>query len=134
MLNTYNLFAVSVTHGKFVVPVDIHKKIIKFVNENYNNSNSIFSCVNGFQTHDNFDGKNELNKELNLHLKNYFKVSIHHGWLNILGNNSLNVPHKHLSPNVQYAGVLYLSSENNNITFIREEKRICYAFNMSQLT
>tara|TARA_R100001509_G_C4763719_1_gene180620 strand:+ start:52 stop:546 length:495 start_codon:yes stop_codon:yes gene_type:complete len=163
MINTYNLFAVSVTHGKFVVPIDIYKKIIKFVDENYNNSNSTFSCVNGFQTHDNFDGKNELNEELNLHLKNYFKLFIDHGWLNVLGNNSLNIPHKHLALNVRYAGVLYLSSENNNITFIkddeifeirpklfdylifpsnlvhyvlsekREEKRICYAFNMSPL-
>ena len=115
------------------------------------------------QTHDNFDGKNELNEELNLHLKNYFKLFIDHGWLNVLGNNSLNVPHKHLGGDVDFAGVLYLSAENNNITFLKEdnifelkpklfdylifpndlvhyvlpeernEKRICYAFNLTKL-
>lgn len=163
MINTYNLFAVSVTHGKFIVPVNIHQKIIKYVDENYDDSNTTYSCVNGFQTHSDFNGKKELNEELNIYLKNFLRLSLDNGWLNVLGNNSLNAPHKHIGTNVKYSGVLYLSDENNNITFCkddqifeikpklfdylifpydlihyvlsenRNEKRICYAFNMIQL-
>ena len=70
MLHTYNLFSVRVIHGKFIVPINIHKKIIKFVDENYIISNSMVSCVDGFQIHHDFDGKEELNKELNIHLNN----------------------------------------------------------------
>ena len=163
MINTYNLFAVPVVHGKFVVPIDLHKKIIKYIDKNYNNSDNVFSCVKGFQTHKKFDGKKELNEALNIYLKNNLRLTIANGWLNVLGNNSYNLPHKHLGDDGEFAGVLYLSAENNNITFLKEdnifelkpklfdylifphdlihyvlpeernEKRICYAFNLSQL-
>jgi|TARA_A100001391_G_scaffold9549_1_gene6043 hypothetical protein len=163
MLHTYNLFSVRVIHGKFIVPINIHKKIIKFVDENYIISNSMVSCVDGFQIHHDFDGKEELNKELNIHLNNTLRLNLDYGWLNVLGKNSYNKPHKHAGINVTHSAVLYLSSENNNITFTRDsdifeikpkifeyiifpydlvhyvlpeernEKRICYAFNLSTI-
>jgi len=162
MINTYHLFSIPVTHGKFVVPVDIYKKIIKYAEENYVDEN-YRSCQNGFQSHDNFDGKEELNKELNIYLNNNLKLDIEYSWLNVLGKNSYNSPHKHPGTNTKCAGVLYLSSENNNITFTsngdtyeikpklfdylifphdlvhyvlseeRDTKRISYSFNMTIL-
>ena len=163
MINTYNLFAVPVVHEKFIVPTNIHQKVLNFIDKNYSTFEIKTSCVNGFQTHDNFDGKEELNKELNVYLKNNLRLTINSGWLNVLGNNSYNIPHKHGGNDVDFAGVLYLSAKNNNITFVKEdsifelkpklfdylifphdlihyvlpeernEKRICYAFNLSQL-
>ena len=120
MINTYNLFAVPVVHGKFIVPTNIHQKILNFVDKNYSTSKKKISCVNGFQTHDNFDGKEELNKELNIYLNNILRLNIVHGWLNVLGKNSHNNPHTHSGSDTGRAGVLYLSSENNNITFTRD--------------
>ena len=162
MINTYNLFAVTVIHGKFVVPINIHKKILKYAEENYISKDSI-SCRSGFQKYGDFDGKKELDKELNMYLNNIFKLNIEYSWLNVLGENSHNNPHRHPGSTTQYAGVLYLSSENSNITFTkdseifeikpklfeylifpddlvhyvlpekRNEKRISYAFNMSTI-
>ena len=163
MIHTYNLFAVPVVHGKFIVSTNIHQKILNFVDKNYSVSEEKISCINGFQTHEDFDGKQELHKELNTYLNNSFKVNIDSGWLNVLGKNSYNMPHQHAGNNVTHSGVLYLSSENNNIILAREdqtfeikpklfdfiifpynlvhyvlpeernEKRICYAFNLTQL-
>ena len=163
MINTYSLFAVNVIHGKFILPINMHRKIIKFVDENYKVSDYTISCVNGFQTHDDFDGKKELIKKFNLYLNSMFQLNIEYGWLNVLGKNSSNNPHKHDGLNITYSGVLYLSSENNNITFVkddkifeikpklfdylifpsnlvhyvlaeeRDKKRICYAFNLSTI-
>ena len=137
MSNTYNLFSVNVFHGKIIIPVNIHKNILNFVEKNYEEKNTI-SCVNGFQYHEDFNGKKELNK-------------------------IINKPHCHSSDNTVMAAVLYLSNENNNITFTRcgevfeikpklfdylifpenllhyvlpeqrTEKRICYAFNLKQI-
>ena len=77
MINTYNLFAVPVVHGKFVVPIDLHKKIIKYIDKNYNNSDNVFSCVKGFQTHKKFDGKKELNEALNIYLMLHLILFFH---------------------------------------------------------
>lgn len=159
MTNIYDLFAVRVFHGKLIIPVNIHKKILKFVEENYEQKDNV-SCVNGFQYHDNFNGKKELDKFLNKYLTNTYNLKIIHSWLNVLDNKSYNKPHCHVSTGIRYAGVFYLSNINNNINFVKEsnlfeitpklfdylifpydlfhyvlpeerhEKRICYAFNL----
>ena len=74
-------------------------------------STRIFKSYN-FQTHENFDGKQELHKELNTYLNNFFKVNIESGWLNVLGKNSYNKPHQHGGNNITHSGVLYLSSDS----------------------
>lgn len=162
MSNTYNLFSVNVFHGKIIIPVNIHKNILNFVEKNYEEKNTI-SCVNGFQYHENFNDKKKLNEIINKHVASIYRLSIIHGWLNVLKNKSYNKPHCHSSDNTVMAAVLYLSNENNNITFTRcgevfeikpklfdylifpenllhyvlpeqrTEKRICYAFNLKQI-
>jgi len=162
MINTYNLFAVPVTHGKFIVPINLHKKILNHVDLNYSSSNYI-SCIDGHQIHNNFEGKKELDILLNNYFNNIFNLKLIHGWLNILGNKSYNNPHIHQGNNIVSSGILYLSSQNNNINFTkdsqvfqikpkifdfllfpntlvhyvlpeeRKEKRIAYAFNLSTI-
>ena len=93
-------------------------------------SNELFRCmncgtdlhqhVNGFQEHENFDGKEELNEILNTFLRIHFKQEIEHGWLNVLNKNGDNAPHQHLGDNVINSGVLYLSNNNSAITFMRD--------------
>ena len=63
MINTYNLFAVPVTHGKIIIQHNLHQKIIKYVEENYV-AKDFVSCRNGFQQHENFNGKKELDNIL----------------------------------------------------------------------
>ena len=161
MINTYNLFAVPVTHCKMPIPINLHKKIVLYVEKNYK-KDDIVSCKNGFQFHGTFDGKEELLKILNLYLNNTLKLKIVHVWLNVLGYKSYNTPHNHIGINISHSGVFYLSHENNNIHFFRDqaifeikpklfdflifphnllhyvlpeernEKRICFAFNLNQ--
>jgi len=163
MINTYNLFAVHVIHTKFIVPTNLHNKIIDYVNKNYVVSDVEKSCVNGFQTHENFDGKEDLNNMLQTYLNNTFKLNLENGWLNVLGKNSYNRPHVHSGTDITYSAVLYLSADNNNITFTkdgeifdinpklfdllifpfnlvhyvlpeeRNQKRVCYSFNLSTI-
>lgn len=160
MINTYNLFAVPLTHSKFPVPVNLHQKIISYVEKNYT-EDQVASCVQGFQFHGDFDGKKELVDTLNKYLNNILKLNIEHSWLNVLSNNSYNQPHVHNGDDVTHSGVFYLSHENNNIHFTkdsnvfemkpkifdfiifpynlahyvlpekRREKRICFAFNLA---
>tara|TARA_R110000772_G_scaffold198876_1_gene309555 strand:- start:635 stop:1117 length:483 start_codon:yes stop_codon:yes gene_type:complete len=160
MIHTYNLFAVNVFQSKIIVPINTYKKILNFVEEKYEEKDTI-SCVNGFQYHENFNGKKELDKIINKHIFNIYNLKIIHGWLNVLKNQSYNKPHVHLADYIKMAGVLYLSNENNNINFARDnnifeikpklfdclifpnnllhyvlpeqraEKRICYAFNLN---
>ena len=162
MINTYNLFITRVTHGKLPVSVELHKKILSFVEKEYVEENNI-SCINGFQFHDDFDGKKELDDKLNSYFKNIFNLEIVNSWLNVLGNKSYNFPHSHGGYNVRTSGVFYLSHENNNLHFAknndyfkiepklfdyllfphdlihyvlpeeRSQKRICYAFNLKNL-
>ena len=160
MINTYNLFATPVTHAKMPLAYGIHKKIISFVENNYN-EDELRSIVNGFQFHGDFDGKEELDNNLNIFLENILKLKICHSWLNVLGDNSYNKPHYHTgNSTISYSGVYYLSPQNNNINFAkdgnvfelrpilfdllifpydllhyvlpenRSEKRICYSFNL----
>jgi len=159
MSNTYNLFAVRLFHGKIIVPVDIHKKILKYIEENYKEQNTI-SCVDGFQYHGNFNGKKELNKIIDNYVSSVYHLKLMFGWLNVLKNKSYNKPHNHIGKDVKMAGVLYLSNNNNNINFARDndvfeikpklfdylifpydllhyvlpeerkETRVCYAFNL----
>tara|TARA_Y100000004_G_scaffold187894_1_gene241276 strand:+ start:599 stop:1087 length:489 start_codon:yes stop_codon:yes gene_type:complete len=162
MINVYNLFAVPMTHGTVPVPINIHKKIIKFVEDNYKSEDNI-SCVKGFQYHNNFDGKKELNNFIDTYLKNVHHLEIASAWINVLDNESYNTPHSHAGNQVTHAGVLYLSNNNNNINFARDnetfqikpklfdylifpynllhyvlpekrlEKRVCYAFNLRRI-
>ena len=104
-----------------------------------------------------------MNEVLNKTFMNINNSYIDYGWLNVLGNNSYNIPHSHPTESGRFSGVYYLSSGNNNITFTkdgetfdiqpklfdflifpydlvhyvlpenREEKRICYAFNLNNV-
>jgi len=162
MINTYNLFAVQMSHCKLPLDIDTHKKIISFVENEYKEGDKI-SCRKGFQFHGDFNGKKELNLFLNKYLRNTFSLEINYSWLNVLGNNSYNNPHSHNGDKVHFSAVYYLSNINNAITFVKEddtfevepkifdllifpynlvhyvlpekrlEKRICYAFNMSKI-
>jgi hypothetical protein len=162
MLNTYDLFITRVIHGKLPIQIDLHKKIKSFVDNNYSEENKV-SCINGFQFHGDFDGKEKLNKILNNYFNNFLQLKICQGWLNILGNNSYNFPHSHAGNDVFHSGVFYLSHENNNLHFAKDseyfeikpklfdflifpynlihyvlpenrpEKRICYAFNLTKI-
>ena len=162
MINTYNLFAVRLSHGSLPIPINIHKKIIQFVDKNYKPKDTI-SCVSGFQYHEDFEGKKELNNFIDNYLNNVHHLKITNAWLNVLENKSYNKPHNHTGDVIKYAGVLYLSNTNNNISFTkdsnvfeikpkifdylifpydllhyvlpeeRNEKRICYAFNLTDV-
>ena len=69
MINTYNLFAVPLVHCKLPIPIDLHQKIISYVEKNYT-EDEVASCVQGFQHHGDFDGKKELVDILNKYLNN----------------------------------------------------------------
>ena len=74
MINTYNLFAIPVFHGKLPVPVKIYNKILKYTDENCTDDKvkDTISCVKGFQIHDEFDGKKELHIFLHNYLRNIY--------------------------------------------------------------
>tara|TARA_R110000744_G_scaffold347010_1_gene452568 strand:+ start:47 stop:538 length:492 start_codon:yes stop_codon:yes gene_type:complete len=162
MINTYDLFITRISHGKLPIPVDIHKNIISSVEKEYTVDNTV-SCIQGFQSHKEFKGKQELHSILDNYFKNIFALKLQSGWLNVLGPNSHNKPHSHNGNNISHSGVFYLSDNNNNITFSkngdifeikpklfeylifpndlihyvlpenRNEKRICYAFNLEKV-
>ena len=147
------------SHCKLPIPIDLHKKIILFSENEYKEDNTI-SCVKGFQFHKNFNGKKELDNILHKYMKNTHHLKIIHSWLNVLGNESYNFPHKHIGDDIEYSAVYYLSNNNNKIVFVkdrdifeiepkmfdllifphdlvhyvlpekRSNKRICYAFNL----
>jgi len=162
MIHTYNLFAVQMSHCKLPLNIDTHKKINSFVENKYKEED-ILSCVKGFQFHDDFNGKKELNNHLDTFLKNTFHLELTNSWLNVLGDYSYNKPHYHPGTTATHSGVYYLSNENNVITFVkgsetfeikpkifdllifpndlvhyvlpekRSEKRISYVFNLIKL-
>ena len=113
MINTYNLFTVQVHHGKFLIPIELHKKIIFYVENNISISDICFSNVKGYQNHGDFEGKKEIDKLLNEYFNNIHRLNLCHGWLNVLGNDSYNKPHSHVGNNVSHSAILYLSNENN---------------------
>jgi hypothetical protein len=161
MINNYDLFVTRISHGKLPLQPLLYKKILSFINENYKESQK-HSCKKGFQFHGDFDGKEKLNNYLNSFLNNIFRNNIEHGWLNVLGNNSYNMPHYHNGNEISLSGVFYLSN-GNNINFTkdgevfelqpkifdylifphnlvhyvlpekRSEKRISYAFNLAPI-
>ena len=108
MFNVYSLFSVNVFEGKIIVPINIHKKILNIIEEKYEKEGKRDSCVNGFQYHENFDGKKELNEIINKHLLSMHNLKIINGWLNVLENQSYNLPHSHTADDIKMAGVLYL--------------------------
>ena len=123
MINTYNLFATTIVHGKFTLQPKLHKKILSCVDSKILSSvESRRSIINGHQIHDNFEGKKELDNLLNTFLLNTYRVKISHSWLNILTNYSYNKPHAHKGDNINLSAVYYLSSLNNNITFVKEQE------------
>jgi len=162
MLHTYDLFITRIVHGKLPISVELHNKIKLFIDNNYSEENKI-TCINGFQFHDDFDGKKELIEILNNYVKNFLQLEIYYSWLNVLGNNSYNLPHTHLGDGATHAGVFYLSPENNNLHFVKDgdhfeikpklydflifpsslihyvlpenrvEKRICFSFNLKKI-
>ena len=162
MISTYNLFAVPLTHGKLPLQPLLHKQIISFVNDNYTEKDLV-SCKKGFQFHENFEGKKEMDQILNKFLTNTCNSYILNSWLNILGNYSYNTPHSHIGDGIGLSGVFYLSNDNNNINFTkdghvfslepklfdilifpynlvhyvlpekRKIKRICHAFNLVKI-
>jgi len=162
MINNYDLFVTRISHGKLPLQPLLHKKILSFIDKNYKKTETR-SCIQGFQFHEDFDGKEKLNNYLNSFLGNVFRSTIAHGWLNVLGNNSYNMPHYHTGNEISLSGILYLSN-GNNINFTkdgkvfelqpnifdylifphnlihyvlpekRNEKRISYAFNLTPIT
>ena len=117
MLHTYNLFSVSVFQGKIIVPLETHKKILNYVEKNYEEKDFI-SCVDWFQYNGDFSGKKELNKLINDQMATMYQLKISNAWLNVLKNKSYNKPHYHTGHDIRDSGVMYLSSQNNNINFV----------------
>jgi hypothetical protein len=162
MLHTYDLFITRIVHGKLPISVELHKKIKLFVDNNYSEENKL-SSINAFQFHNDFVGKKELIEILNNYFRNFLQIEICYSWLNVLGNNSYNFPHTHSGAGVTHAGVFYLSPENNNLHFAKDdnhfeikptlydflifpshlihyvlpenrvEKRICFSFNLNKI-
>ena len=124
MINTYNLFAIPVFHGKLPVPVKIYNKILKYTDENCTDDKvkDTISCVKGFQIHDEFDGKKELHIFLHNYLRNIYSFKPLNGWLNILGKGSYNKPHTHIGDEITHGGVLYLSNNSDSIYFTRDHE------------
>lgn len=121
MINTYNLFATTIVHGKIVLQPELHKKILNYVDkEIVSPSRDFRSVINGYQFHNDFDGKKDLDNLLGNYFKNNYHLMINHGWLNVLNNNSYNKPHSHGGNMVCSSVVYYLSSNNNNINFVRD--------------
>jgi len=159
ILNRYDLFAETVFHLECIVQHDVYSKVLKYVEENFNRSNSV-SNVGGFRSQDDFDGKQELIKIIENKSKIIGNYQIETGWLNVLDNQAYNVPHRHTDHGIAATGVLYLSTSDTSINFAKEnkvssfqpkifdmfifpynlihyvlpgkseEKRICFAFNL----
>jgi|TARA_R100001509_G_scaffold136739_1_gene90593 hypothetical protein len=123
MLNTYNIFATTIVKGKIILQPKLHEKILSYVNEKIISSPSgcTRSVINGYQFHNNFDEKKELNNLLDQYFLKFNSSVIKHAWLNVLDNKSYNKPHVHIGDNIKASGILYLSNNNNNITFVKDD-------------
>ena len=106
MINTYNLFAVPVMHGKLPLQPIVHKKILSFVDNNPHSHPTL---------HSNFSGVFYLSNENN----------------NIIftrGGETFSFQPKIFDFLIfPYHLVHYVLPEK------RKEKRICYAFNLKSL-
>jgi len=141
----------------------LHKKILNFVDTNYEKEkvDKRYSIVNGMQHHEDFDGKDELDIEINKQCLLLTSQKIMNGWLNVIDNKAHNLPHHHQKHTEELSGVFYLTSNNSQINFTQigevfelvpqqfdllifpaclvhyvfpsesEEKRISYAFNLT---
>ena len=164
MLKTYHLFTQILIQTKLPLQIELHKKIINFVNENYEKEKvyELHSMRNGMQKHEEFDGKNELELEINKKCLILLSQKILNGWLNVIDNKAYNLPHNHVKGTEDLSGVYYLSSNNSQINFahtgqvfeltpeqfdliifpthlihyvfpsLSKEKRISYAFNLTK--
>ena len=81
------LFAIPLFIEKnFVIPEELHNKIIKFSSELEIHSR-VISVHNGNQEHKSFDGDIEIKNLLNEFIKNNFNTEISHQWLNVISEN-----------------------------------------------
>ena len=120
MLTHHDLFSVRVTQAKFPVQIDLLKKIHKHVDENFvANEGRFVSNYFGYQYHDDFEGKKELDETLNNFSQLHLNLNLRNAWLNVLQGDAYNTPHYHEG---NTSAVLYLSENNNNITFVRDDK------------
>jgi hypothetical protein len=126
MINTHFLFATPVIESKIIIQTDLLNEIRSFCKKKIAEETYI-SLRNGYQEHSNFDGEKKLFEILNIFLKNFFKLEIKNGWLNIINKNGFNVPHNHSGQDVTHSGVFYLTSNNSSITFIKDVE--IYSFN-----
>ena len=121
MINTYQLFSVPLVETKIVLQIALLKKITDWCQKN-NKTENYISVRGGFQEHNNFDGKEELDEIINSFLRLHMKEKILHGWLNILNKNGDNLPHRHTGNNIKSSAVLYLTNNNSTITFMRDSQ------------
>ncbi len=119
MINTYHLFAVPVIETKIVFQTPLLKKITDWCKKN-NKKEDFISLRGGFQEHQNFDGKEELDEIINSFLRLHMKEKITYSWLNVLNKNGDNTPHRHTGNNIKSSAVLYLTENNSAINFMRD--------------
>jgi len=126
MINHYDLFAVRVTHVKLPIQYSLLKKITDYVDQNFEAKDGNYrSNVFGYQHHGDFDGKKELHETLD----SFFAMNLNcypdHGWLNALEGKAYNSPHNHIGGThtaSHKSAVYYLSENNNNITFVKDNQ------------
>jgi hypothetical protein len=121
MINSYQLFSVSVIETKIIIQAPLLKKVINWCEKN-NKTENYISIRGGFQEHENFDGKKELDQILNCFLRVHMREEIAHGWLNVLNKNGDNIPHRHSGDIIKNSGVLYLTNNNSAISFIKDSQ------------
>ena len=119
MINTYQLFSVPVIETKIVLQTPLLKKIKNWCQEN-NKKEDFISLRGGFQEHENFDGREELNNILNSFFKINMREEILHGWLNVINKNGDNIPHRHTGDHIKNSAVFYLTNNNSSISFMRD--------------
>ena len=117
-MNVYDLFAVKVIHDNFIVDEKLHQKIKDFVSTGTGETNK-YSNRKGLQVHNNFEGKQELNDDLNQMFSKFYNLQIGYSWLNIVDQNAYNLPHWHRGTELKLSANLYLSESNGPITFTR---------------
>ena len=121
MINTYHLFSVPVIETKIVLQTPLFKKITNWCKENSKNENFI-TRRGGFQEHNDFDGKEELDEIINSFLRLHVQEKISHSWLNVLNKNGDNLPHRHTGDNIKSSAVFYLTNNNSAINFIKDSQ------------
>ena len=123
MLRTHHLFTKVIIQTKMLLHGEVHKKILNFVDNNYEKekSDNLMSIVNGMQYHDIFDGKKELDMEINKKCLLLTSQKILKSWLNVIDHKAHNLPHHHIA-GTDLSGVYYLTSKNSPITFTQMDE------------